>query len=217
MSESVPPDPPITDDIPSKGGELPKPNNAPAGTSSASYHSPHFFPTSLDLPSGSPFSYPPPLMQHPQASTIQQPLGSVAVSQAPNPVNLPPIQATDGLPPLGQPQQVQGQMTPGSPLTMGIPPPSIGQYYPGMPGSVPNPDGDPLVGDSNRTFTGGRNRKEVKRRTKTGCLTCRKRRIKGRICICNLRSCCVRREAKRELRCEGRANKGSLFPRILVA
>jgi hypothetical protein len=31
-----------------------------------------------------------------------------------------------------------------------------------------------------RQMTGGRHKKEIKRRTKTGCLTCRKRRIKVR-------------------------------------
>ena len=33
-------------------------------------------------------------------------------------------------------------------------------------------------GADERIMAGGRNRKEIKRRTKTGCLTCRKRRIK---------------------------------------
>jgi len=34
-----------------------------------------------------------------------------------------------------------------------------------------------------RNISGGRHKKEIKRRTKTGCLTCRKRRIKVRIYI----------------------------------
>lgn len=33
-----------------------------------------------------------------------------------------------------------------------------------------------------RQISGGRHKKEIKRRTKTGCLTCRKRRIKVRPC-----------------------------------
>lgn len=37
-----------------------------------------------------------------------------------------------------------------------------------------------LPGDPNKMLSGGRHKKEVKRRTKTGCLTCRKRRIKVR-------------------------------------
>jgi len=36
-----------------------------------------------------------------------------------------------------------------------------------------------------RMMSGGRHKKEIKRRTKTGCLTCRKRRIKVR----GLRAC----------------------------
>lgn len=35
-----------------------------------------------------------------------------------------------------------------------------------------------LPGADQRLFTGSRQKKEIKRRTKTGCLTCRKRRIK---------------------------------------
>jgi hypothetical protein len=35
----------------------------------------------------------------------------------------------------------------------------------------------PQPGDT-RVLSGGRHKKEIKRRTKTGCLTCRKRRIK---------------------------------------
>jgi hypothetical protein len=37
----------------------------------------------------------------------------------------------------------------------------------------------PPQGDQ-RILSGGRHKKEIKRRTKTGCLTCRKRRIKVR-------------------------------------
>jgi hypothetical protein len=156
-----------------------KSKNAPAPPSSASYPPPHFFSASSDISSGPSYSYPPPLMQTQQASTMQHPLDPAAGSQASsNLVNLPPIQATDGLPQSRQPQQLKGQVPLGSPLSMNIPPPSMGQFYLGLPASGPNLDGYPLVGDSNRTLSGGRNKKEVKRRTKTGCLTCRKRRIK---------------------------------------
>jgi hypothetical protein len=37
-----------------------------------------------------------------------------------------------------------------------------------------------LPGDPNKILSGGRQEKEVKWRTKTGCLTCQKRRIKVR-------------------------------------
>ncbi|KAJ5934940.1 transcriptional regulator family: Fungal Specific TF [Penicillium verhagenii] len=60
----------------------------------------------------------------------------------------------------GQP----GQM-PQAPIGSPMPPiSSMGQYMTGYP--------------SNVSQQGGRHKKEVKRRTKTGCLTCRKRRIK---------------------------------------
>ena len=54
--------------------------------------------------------------------------------------------------------------------------PTIAQYYPDMSGRVSSPDGYDVI-DSGRL---GRTKKDVKRRTKTGCLTCRKRRIKVR-------------------------------------
>ena len=43
-------------------------------------------------------------------------------------------------------------------------------------------------GTDERIMTGSRSRKEIKRRTKTGCLTCRKRRIKVIFCIIYFRS-----------------------------
>lgn len=71
----------------------------------------------------------------------------------------------------------QGQLNTGLSMSMGAP--SITQYYAEMPGGVSS-DGFELVND------GGRLKKDVKRRTKTGCLTCRKRRIKvcKNNCIC---------------------------------
>ena len=38
----------------------------------------------------------------------------------------------------------------------------------------------PIPPADSRLMSGGRHKKEIKRRTKTGCLTCRKRRIKVR-------------------------------------
>src|SRR2546421_2154978 len=68
MSEPTPADPSITDGASSNGGGLSKLNNAPAPPPSASYPSPHFFHAPSDLPSGSSYSYPPPLMQSQQRS-----------------------------------------------------------------------------------------------------------------------------------------------------
>jgi hypothetical protein len=50
--------------------------------------------------------------------------------------------------------------------------PTIAQYYPDMS----SPDGYEMM--DGPLSSGGRSKKDVKRRTKTGCLTCRKRRIK---------------------------------------
>ncbi|CAG8151467.1 unnamed protein product [Penicillium salamii] len=69
----------------------------------------------------------------------------------------------------------------GSPLPNNMPPmASMGQYMTGYPSTI---QGNTqmryqLPGDPNKMLSGNRHKKEVKRRTKTGCLTCRKRRIK---------------------------------------
>ncbi|MCJ1478991.1 hypothetical protein MMC13_007675 [Lambiella insularis] len=92
----------------------------------------------------------------------------------------------------------------GSPLA-----PPMGQYYPNVQQSLAPPPPHlnvasdpnqqlryPLPATDNRMMSGGRNKKEIKRRTKTGCLTCRKRRIKCdeahptcRNCIKSKREC----------------------------
>lgn len=90
-------------------------------------------------------------------------------------LNLPPIRSVDGRP--QQPQQPQHQQPPGQ----GPPPMSFYQPYP-----MPHPPQDPNApiryplppNPDGRIMSGGRHKKEIKRRTKTGCLTCRKRRIK---------------------------------------
>ncbi|KAJ5221745.1 uncharacterized protein N7469_010632 [Penicillium citrinum] len=73
----------------------------------------------------------------------------------------------------------------GSPMPSNMPSmSSMGQYMTGYPSNVPQPGmssnqmGYPMPGDPSKILSGGRHKKEVKRRTKTGCLTCRKRRIK---------------------------------------
>jgi len=86
-------------------------------------------------------------------------------------------------------QPVQTTQAPiGSPLPSTMPPmPPMGQYMPGYPPGVPQMGVAPnppmryqIPGDPSKMLPGGRHKKEVKRRTKTGCLTCRKRRIKVR-------------------------------------
>ncbi|KAL8831132.1 MAG: hypothetical protein Q9170_005434 [Blastenia crenularia] len=106
-------------------------------------------------------------------------------------LNLPPIRTTlDSRPPSQQGQQASphqsqqqvGQAQMGAPL-----PPPMSAYY---PQSLPPPQHMNVTSDPNqpmryplppsdgRMMSGGRHKKEIKRRTKTGCLTCRKRRIK---------------------------------------
>ncbi|KAL8926469.1 MAG: hypothetical protein Q9172_001772 [Xanthocarpia lactea] len=114
-------------------------------------------------------------------------------------LNLPPIRAIDGRPQSQpgqqatqhQPEQQQQQQVGQPQMTAPLPPP-MNSYYPVMPGqSIPPPQhmnvtSDPtqqpmrypLPPPDGRMMSGGRHKKEIKRRTKTGCLTCRKRRIK---------------------------------------
>jgi hypothetical protein len=85
---------------------------------------------------------------------------------------------------------VQGQQShvPQAPIGSPMPPmASVGQYMTGYPNNVAQMGMNSnaqmryqLPGDPNKMLSGGRHKKEVKRRTKTGCLTCRKRRIKVR-------------------------------------
>lgn len=101
-------------------------------------------------------------------------------------LNLPPIRSGDGgsqaqqpPPPAQQPHPQPGQVSTQS-MQYYIPPGQPYSTQPGDPnalmrfGSIPIPPAD------SRIMSGGRHKKEIKRRTKTGCLTCRKRRIKVR-------------------------------------
>lgn len=91
---------------------------------------------------------------------------------------------------------VQGEHIPqapiGAPLPNSMPP--MGQYTAGYSPNIPQMEVNTnaqmryqMPGDENRTLSSARHKKEVKRRTKTGCLTCRKRRIK----VCIGAACCV--------------------------
>lgn len=117
------------------------------------------------------YSYPPPEGQG------NSPAGSnMAISPG---LNLPPIQTIDGRP---QPLAQQGQQA-AQPQVAPAMPSAMGQYY-GQGAAFPPPTSDPSVPmrypipPDGRVMSGGRHKKEIKRRTKTGCLTCRKRRIK---------------------------------------
>lgn len=87
-------------------------------------------------------------------------------------------------------QQQPGQV-PQAPIGSPMPPmSSVGQYMTGYPSNAPQGMDQnsqmryQLPGDPNKLLSGSRHKKEIKRRTKTGCLTCRKRRIK--VCSINV-------------------------------
>lgn len=88
------------------------------------------------------------------------------------------IKSTDNqTQPIYPPSQVT-QDSSGAPLPPGIAP--MGAYmhpYPGM-SMTSSQMRYQLSSDPSKLLSSGRHKKEVKRRTKTGCLTCRKRRIK---------------------------------------
>ncbi|KAL5363171.1 hypothetical protein BJX96DRAFT_113278 [Aspergillus floccosus] len=88
--------------------------------------------------------------------------------------------------PMGAPTQSQTSHIPQAPIGSPMPAMStVSQYMTGYPSNVSQMGMNTnaqmryqLPGDPNKMLSGGRHKKEVKRRTKTGCLTCRKRRIK---------------------------------------
>ena len=152
-------------------------NGAPPRPSSNSYPEPHTYPSPQMQSS---YTYPPPQGQPTNEPYRQSPTSS---TMPPNTLNLPPIRGIDNQSQM--PAQPPGQQA-GPPLPPGqhmaaypyVPPP--GQpMIPGQVGSYP-PQRYPLPAQNAdaRMMSGGRHKKEIKRRTKTGCLTCRKRRIK---------------------------------------
>ena len=116
------------------------------------------------------------LDSHTPPHSIAQPLQPPSILQTPPSQHskLPdptiPSRAIMGSPLPPQMQQQMGQFY--DPRTQ--PPPHMGMPHdPNQPmryAPIPAPD--------SRMISGGRHKKEIKRRTKTGCLTCRKRRIK---------------------------------------
>ncbi|KAL8634894.1 MAG: hypothetical protein Q9228_007558 [Teloschistes exilis] len=154
------------------------------------FPSPHSYPS----PSMSAYAYPSQSHGHNTEPYRASPTGSNISLPS---LNLPPIRTTmDGRPQSQQGQQVtphHSQQQPGGQAQIGapLPPPPMSSYYPTMAGqSLPPPQHMNVTSDPNqplryplpppdgRMMSGGRHKKEIKRRTKTGCLTCRKRRIK---------------------------------------
>ena len=172
------------------------PQTASQSRQPTSYPSPHSYPS----PSMSSYAYPAPQQQQQQQhaqQAVEPYRGSPTASHVSLPsLNLPPIRSIDPR----NPTVVQSPM--GAP--MGSP---MGSYYAaaaaaaaaaagGQAQSLPppqqhmgitsSPHSQPLryplpAPPDGRIMSGGRHKKEIKRRTKTGCLTCRKRRIKVNI------------------------------------
>ncbi|KAL4798581.1 hypothetical protein BDV19DRAFT_376786 [Aspergillus venezuelensis] len=112
---------------------------------------------------------PPGQMQHQSHQQSQQPHDMYNSHQSASPpINNHSMQ--------GQPSHI-----PQAPIGSPMPPmASISQYMAGYPSQMGMNSGQmhyQLQGDANKMLS-SRHKKEVKRRTKTGCLTCRKRRIK---------------------------------------
>ncbi|RKF54941.1 putative protein/C6 finger domain protein [Golovinomyces cichoracearum] len=133
-------------------------------------------PTYGDSPCLSQFSYPPPVQPGPEPYR-ESPPGSNGSRPLPSMRSLDPLQQK-------QQQQQMGSNIPPPVAQMGGRPyyQQPGQGVPPYPNVTTIPNGQninfALPATESRQVGGGRHKKEIKRRTKTGCLTCRKRRIK---------------------------------------
>jgi len=134
------------------------------------------------------YAYPP--HEHEGSDAYRGPPGNSLISLPP--LNLPPIRSIEGIHSTYQQHQLPGEGIKLEPLhTPGGPGPG-GYYQPAaQPSAYPQPPmhlGPPPQYNGyqqaaqqmqdQRMLAASRHKKEIKRRTKTGCLTCRKRRIK---------------------------------------
>lgn len=146
---------------------------------SAAYPSPHSY-SSPSIPSMQPTYTYSPSQGGPSSTTDQYRASPTDTSIPVGGLNLPPIRAIDDQTQhqAHQQQQQQPQQPPASPIPGYYPHPP-GQHLPPPRQSITMQYGrPPLQCEDQRMMSGGRHKKEIKRRTKTGCLTCRKRRIK---------------------------------------
>jgi len=158
------------------------------------YASPHSYPSPSMQPT---YTYPPPQGQQQQGNDGYRASPPQGANMSLPPLNLPPIRLQDGQQPPPPQQQQQQQQQSQQPMGSPLPPPPHGmQYYGHQP--HPHAPNQQMMGANmgpaqynpamryqlppqqhdQRVLSGGRHKKEIKRRTKTGCLTCRKRRIK---------------------------------------
>lgn len=156
-------------------------------TPQGAYASPHSYPSPNSMQPT--YNYPPPAPQQ-ESYRGSPPGGNMSLP----PLNLPPIRLQDGHQPPPQQHQQQHQQPPQQPMGSPLPPPqhAMQQHYPPPPPGYAHPAQQMQMGPAQynamryqlppqpdqRVLSGGRHKKEIKRRTKTGCLTCRKRRIK---------------------------------------
>ena len=147
-------------------------------------------------------SFPPPPAVHPRHEERSRDSPTHSTNTLPRPVNLPPLSSIDP-----RQQRPSHSPSPAEPRNQSQPPglpghlppygtllPSMSQYYGSQLNASGQYVGDPSTpiavasaasrfpvaptSDPNSIISGGRHKKEVKKRTKTGCMTCRKRRIK---------------------------------------
>jgi hypothetical protein len=138
------------------------------------------------------YAYPPPQGQHGQSYQHSPATSNAVLPQ----VSLPPLRSIDGQQPPPPPQLIPSPVNQQVPQAM----PPIQGYYAHHPQGMPHP-GQPMPPYARYApipqgagMPGGHGKKEIKRRTKTGCLTCRKRRIKvsSEDVLCGLVSGCSR-------------------------
>ena len=189
--------PPGQQHTPTQQPQQQQPPPPPPPPQQGAYASPHSYPSPTSMQPT--YSYPPPGPPAGEPYRGSPPGANMSLP----PLNLPPIRLQDGQqPPPPQPQHQhphqqhhQQHQPPPPQQQMGspLPPPqhAMQQHYPppgyahpGQPMNMGPAQYNPAMryqlppqGDQ-RVLSGGRHKKEIKRRTKTGCLTCRKRRIK---------------------------------------
>lgn len=134
-----------------------------------------------------------PYSTHPVATNDHYRPHPVPSNMALPSINLPPLRSLD--PQSQSPPYQSSHLQSSSSLPPQPPPPPPPTSYYSQSSQPPIGHSTPPIGMSQqpymqryplpapndtRLMSGGRHKKEIKRRTKTGCLTCRKRRIKVR-------------------------------------
>ncbi|EFW21401.1 hypothetical protein D8B26_001607 [Coccidioides posadasii str. Silveira] len=177
--------------------------NAPVASTPTQQPIPPYQPNStpVSIPAPAPPSSQPPSHTYPPPPIPSQaPAGAPQQVNPPQPPNqqqqlpLPPISTPNNLPP-----STQSSLLPANPINSHVPPTPappnpqmhmgtipmaissqpIAGYYSELPANSQSPEGFEMISDGGGMPAGNRmGKKDVKRRTKTGCLTCRKRRIK---------------------------------------